>query len=122
MHRPSPSSSAIDALLVERFQSLLHDRDLVLDQSAHGQTFDDFAQFLFTEGRTVLAEVLEQAIQERIKRTESTAEGNECPHCKRKRPTDTPAPTRSSPPPATLPLRVVTAGAAMARRTLSLWT
>ena len=60
MNTRSPSSSDIDALLVERFKSLLHDSDFVLDQSAHGQTFDDLDPFLFTEGRKVLAEVLEQ--------------------------------------------------------------
>jgi len=85
-------SSDIDALLVERFKSLLHDSDLVLDKSAHGKTFDDLDQFLFTEGRKVLAEVLEQKMQERIKRAEATEEGKECPHCKKKRPTDTSAP------------------------------
>jgi hypothetical protein len=31
-------------------------------------------------------------MQERIKRAEATEEGKECPHCKKKRPTDTSAP------------------------------
>ena len=76
-------SSDIHALLHEKFESLLPDCDQVLDKSAHGNTFDDLDPFLFTEGRKVLAEVLEQKMQERIKRTEATKEGKECPHCKK---------------------------------------
>jgi ABC-type phosphate transport system auxiliary subunit len=87
MSKQSPIPTDIRALLHERFEALLNDCDHVMDKSAHGQLFNDLDQFLFTEGRKVIKEVLEQKLQERIKRTETTDEGKECPHCKKKRPT-----------------------------------
>jgi len=84
MPLPSPSSAVRD-LLVERLDALLDDCDKVMDQSAYGQTVHDLDDFLLIEGRAFLQKVYQEKLQERIERTECTADAKQCPDCKKKR-------------------------------------
>ena len=61
----SPSSD-VRTLLHEKLDAMLDECDLVMDNADFGQ-------------------VLEQKLQERIERNETTDEGKQCPHCKKKR-------------------------------------
>jgi protein involved in sex pheromone biosynthesis len=84
MNSPSPSSD-VRALLHEKLDAMLDECDLVMDNAAFGQILHDLDDFLFVEGRKFTKEVLEQKLQERIETTEATPKGKQCPHCKKKR-------------------------------------
>ena len=84
MSPPSPSS-AVRTLLHEKLDAMLDECDLVMDNAEFGQVLNDLDNFLYVEGRNFAKEVLQQKLQERIERNETTAEGKQCPHCKKKR-------------------------------------
>jgi hypothetical protein len=81
---PSPSSSVRD-LLVERLDALLAESEQVMDNADFGRTFHDLDDFFCTKGQDFLQEVFKQKLQERIEKTETTPEGKQCPHCKKKK-------------------------------------
>jgi hypothetical protein len=51
----------------------------------YGRTFHDLDDFFCTKGQEFLQEVFKQKLQERIEKNETTPEGKQCPHCKKKR-------------------------------------
>ncbi|GHT46513.1 hypothetical protein FACS189454_07780 [Planctomycetales bacterium] len=75
--------TATEALLLEKFQSLLADLDTVGDNASYGHVPDDMDDFLFTAIRQLATETLEKKIQERINAAEQTNEAKQCPHCKK---------------------------------------
>jgi hypothetical protein len=77
------------ALLMAKFEALLDECDLVADQSAFGQTFDDMENFFLIRGRQFLRETFQEKLQELVERTEETTESKQCPTCKKKRVTKT---------------------------------
>jgi hypothetical protein len=74
-------------LLHAKLDALLDESDLVADNAAYGETFDDMDDFFFTKGRKFLQDTFQEQLQQRVERTETTAEAKECPHCKKKRAT-----------------------------------
>jgi hypothetical protein len=80
---PLPSPSVRD-LLVERLDALLVESEQVMNAAEHGRTFHDLDDFFCTKGQEFLQEVFKQKLQERIEKTETTPEGKQCPHCKKK--------------------------------------
>ena len=83
--KPVPSLPTRRELLHAKLDALLDESDLVADNAAYGETFDDLEDFFFTKGRQFLQATFQEQLQERIVRTESTAEAKQCPHCKKKR-------------------------------------
>jgi hypothetical protein len=55
-----------------------------MDHAAYGRTLHDLDDSFCTKGQEFLQEVFKQKLQERIERTETTTEGKQCPHCKKK--------------------------------------
>jgi chromosome condensin MukBEF complex kleisin-like MukF subunit len=89
---PSPSSfrsSSVRDILLERFDALLGECDLVMATAEYGRTFHDLDDFFCTKGHELLQEVFQQKLQERITASEKTAESKQCSGCKKKRPTKT---------------------------------
>jgi len=70
-----------------KLDALLDESDLVADHAAYGETFDDLEGFFLTKGRKFLQETFQEQLQHRVESVETTAEGKECPHCKKKRAT-----------------------------------
>ena len=83
MNSPTLPPSVRD-LLVERLEALLADCDQVMDNAGYGQTLHDLDDFLLLAGKKFLGEVFQQKLQERITKTESTPEAQQCPRCKKK--------------------------------------
>jgi hypothetical protein len=54
-----------------------------MDNAGYGQTLYDLDDFLLLAGKKSLGEVFQQKLQERITKTESTPEAQQCPHCKK---------------------------------------
>jgi len=75
------------ALLIAKFEALLDECDLVADNAAYGETLDDLEEFFLIQGRKFLQETFQEKLQERVDRTETTAEAKQCSHCKKKRAT-----------------------------------
>ena len=84
MKSQSPSAE-VRALLHERLDAMLADCDHVMLNADHGRTIHDLDDFLFTEGRKFINEVLQQKLQERIEQVEATPESKQCSTCKKKR-------------------------------------
>jgi hypothetical protein len=84
MQSESPRFTTRERLLA-KFEALLDECDLVADQSAFGQTFDDLENFFLIQGRQFLQEAFQEKLQERVKQAETTAESKQCPKCKKKR-------------------------------------
>ena len=84
--KSSASAAEVRAILVERLDVLLSECDQVMDNAAFGQTLNDF---LLVQGRNFIKEVLQQKIQERIERTETSPEAKQSPCCKKKRKSNT---------------------------------
>ena len=83
------SSEEIRSLLHARFDALLADSEKAMDNAAYGQTVHDLDDFLTEAGRTLLKEVYQEKLQERIAQTETFGEAQQCPQCKKKRTTKT---------------------------------
>jgi hypothetical protein len=83
--QPDTSLPTRRELLHAKLDALLDESDLVADNAAFGETFDDMELFFLTKGRTFLRETFQEKLQERIKQTETTGEAKQCPHCKKKR-------------------------------------
>ena len=82
---PEPSLPPRRELLHARLDALLDESDLVADNAAYGETFDDLENFFLIKGRKFLQETFQEQLQHRVESVETTAEGKECPHCKKKR-------------------------------------
>ena len=82
-----PSLPTRRDLLHARLDALLDESDLVADNAAYGETFDDLENFFLFTGRKFLQETFQEQLQQRVERVEATAEGKKCPHCKKKRTT-----------------------------------
>jgi hypothetical protein len=83
-----PSASPLSdrrALLLAKFEALLDECDLVADHAAFGETLNDMEEFFLIQGRKFLQETFQTKLQERIERTETTHDAQQCPHCKKKR-------------------------------------
>ena len=82
---PSSHRSPADlhALLHEKLDALLAESEHVMDTAQHGHTLHDLDDFFCTKGQEFLQEVFKEQLQERIAKTETTAEAKECPHCKK---------------------------------------
>ncbi|MCL2305927.1 MAG: hypothetical protein FWC43_11345 [Planctomycetaceae bacterium] len=83
--KSSPSPAEVRAILAERLDILLAECDQVMDNAAFGQTLNDLDDFLLVKGRNFIKEVLQQKMQERIERTETSPEAKQSPCCKKKR-------------------------------------
>ena len=84
---PEPSLPPRRELLHARLDALLDESDLVADNAAYGETFDAMEDFFLIKGRKFLQETFQEQLQQCVERVETTAEGKECPHCKKKRAT-----------------------------------
>jgi hypothetical protein len=85
MNSPSATQSPdIRAFLHERLDAMLDDCNKIAGNAAYGRYIHDLDDFLYTEGRKFMREVLEQQVQDRIQQVESTDEGKQCPKCKKK--------------------------------------
>jgi hypothetical protein len=72
-----------------KFEALLDECDIVADNAAHGETLNDLEEFFLIKGRKLLQDTFQAKLQERIERTETTDDAQQCPHCKKKRATKT---------------------------------
>jgi hypothetical protein len=79
------SPSSLHALLHEKLDALIAESEQVMDSADYGRTLHDLDDFFCTKGQEFLQEVFKQKLQERIEKTETTPEGKQCPHCKKKR-------------------------------------
>ena len=84
---PESSLPTRRELLHARLDALLDESDLVADNAAYGDTFDDLENFFLIKGRKFLQETFQEQLQHRVESVETTVEGKECPHCKKKRAT-----------------------------------
>jgi hypothetical protein len=84
-----PLSTDLHNLLYEKLDALIAESEQVMDAAAYGRTFHDLDDFFCTKGQDFLQEVFKQKLQERIEKIETTPEGKQCPHCKKKRPSKT---------------------------------
>ena len=82
--KPDASLLPQRELLHARFDALLDESELVADHAAYGVTFDNLEDFFFTKGHKFLQETFQEQLQQRVERTETTAEAKECPHCKKR--------------------------------------
>jgi hypothetical protein len=62
-----------EALLHERFQSLLADLDTAGDNAQYGHVLDDMDDYLFLHGRKFLTEILQSKILDQVNAAEQTA-------------------------------------------------
>jgi hypothetical protein len=79
------SPCSLHALLHEQLDALLAESEQVMNAAEYGRTFHDLDDFFCTKGQEFLQEVFKQKLQERIENVETTPEGKQCPHCKKKR-------------------------------------
>jgi len=70
--KSSPSAAEVRAILAERLDVLLAECDQVMDNAAFGQTLNALDDFLLVQGRNFIKEVLQQKMQERVERTETS--------------------------------------------------
>jgi len=82
---PEPSVPTRRELLHAKLDALLDESDLVADHAAYGETFDAMEDFFLIKGRKFLQETFQEQLQHRVESVESTVEGKECSHCKKKR-------------------------------------
>jgi hypothetical protein len=84
MQSESPLSDR-RALLLAKFEALLDECDIVADNAAFGETLNDMEEFFLIKGRKLLQDTFQAKLQERIERTETSVDAQQCPHCKKKR-------------------------------------
>jgi hypothetical protein len=82
--QPDSSPFSRRALLHAKLDALLDECDLVTENAAFGQTFDDMENFFLVQGRLFLQETFQEKLQECVQRTETTDEAKQCPKCKKK--------------------------------------
>ena len=62
---PEPSHPTRRELLHARLDALLDESDLVADNAAYGETFDDLENFFLIKGRKFLQETFQEQLQRR---------------------------------------------------------
>ena len=81
--QPASPFSDRRALLIAKFEALLDECDSVADNAAYGETLNDMEEFFLIQGRQFLKETFQEKLQERVARSETTAEAKQCAHCKK---------------------------------------
>ena len=76
-------SPAVRDLLHEKLDARLAESEQVMDAADHGRTIHNLDDFFGTKGQKFLQKVFQQKLQERIAKNETTAEGKQCPLCKK---------------------------------------
>lgn len=80
MQHKSPQPTSRE-LLHAKLDALLDECDLI---ESNEQTLDTMELFFLNKGREFLKETFQEKLQERVKNVEATAEGKQCPDCKKK--------------------------------------